>query len=82
MILRPQRELDVVRSSGMVASVTYSAHVSSRVDALMVEPAVRYGLRAAAVARRLQSGNVRTYAAYLLALVVGLLVLMRIGVLG
>ena len=82
VILRPQRELDVVRSSGIVQSVTYSADVSSRVDERMVEPAVRYGLRAAAVARRLQSGNVRTYAAYLLALVAGLLVLVRIGVLG
>jgi len=82
VILRPQRELDVVRSSGTVASVTYSAHVSSRVDARIVEPAVRGGLRAAAAARRLQSGNVRTYAAYLLTLVAGLLVLVRIGVLG
>jgi len=81
-ILRPQRELDVVRAGGRVQSVTYAAHVSSRVDALMVEPAVRGGLRAAAVARRLQSGNVRTYAAYLLALVVGLLVLVRIGAIG
>ena len=34
-----------------------------------------------AVARRLQTGNVRTYAAYLLGLVIGLLLLARTGVL-
>ena len=43
---------------------------------------MRGGLRAAALARRLQSGNVRTYAAYLLALVLGLLALVYSGVLG
>ena len=42
---------------------------------LLYEPTVRAGLRAAAFARRLQSGNVRTYAGYLLGLVIGLLVL-------
>jgi hydrogenase-4 component B len=82
VILRPQREVDVVRSGGVVQSVVYSAHASSRVNELIVAPVGRGGLRAAAAARRLQSGNVRTYAAYLLALVAGLLVLVRIGVLG
>ncbi len=40
------------------------------------------GLRAAALARRTQSGNVRTYAAYLLGLVMALLVLAQTGILG
>jgi hypothetical protein len=39
-------------------------------------------LRGPALARRLQTGNVRTYAAYLLALVVGLLILAASGALG
>jgi hypothetical protein len=56
--------------------------VPSLVDTLLYEPTVRGGLRAASVARRLQSGNVRTYAAYLLALVAALLVLVRAGILG
>jgi hypothetical protein len=51
-------------------------------DASVYEPTVRAGMRAASVARRLQSGNVRTYAAYLLGLVIGLLVLIYTGVLG
>ncbi len=53
----------------------------SLVDALLYEPAIRAGLRLAAVARRLQTGNVRTYAAYLLGLVIALLTLARTGAL-
>ena len=74
--------LEVVRAGGMVQGITYTGHVPSLVDTLLYEPTVRGGLRAASVARRLQSGNVRTYAAYLLALVAALLVLVRAGVLG
>ena len=43
----------------------------SLVDRALYEPTIRAGLRGAAVARRLQTGNVRTYALYLLALVIG-----------
>jgi hypothetical protein len=81
-VYRPQREVEVVRAGGMVQEVTYSGEVPSLVDKLLYEPAVRAGLRGAAFARRLQTGNVRTYASYLLALVVALLVLVRVGVLG
>jgi len=82
VVLRPSREVEVARGSGMVQSVTYEGHVPSLLDASVYEPTVRAGLRAASVARRLQSGNVRTYAAYLLGLVIGLLVLVYAGVLG
>jgi hypothetical protein len=82
VLLRPRRAVEVERDGGMVQSITYTGHVPSLLDAALYEPTVRAGLRAAAVARRLQSGNVRTYAAYLLGLVIGLLVLAHIGVLG
>jgi len=81
-LLRPHRAIEVERDGGMVQSITYTGHVPSLLDAALYEPAVRAGLRAAAVARRLQSGNVRTYAAYLLGLVIGLLVLAHTGALG
>ncbi len=81
-MLRPHREIEVTRAGGMVQSVTYTGHVPSLLDTTLYEPTVRTGLRAAAVARRLQSGNVRTYAAYLLGLVIGLIVLTYAGVLG
>ncbi len=81
-LLRPHRAIEVVRSGGMVQRITYSGHVPSLVDSLLYEPTIRAGLRAAAIARRVQTGNVRTYAAYLLGLVIALLVLARTGVFG
>jgi hydrogenase-4 component B len=81
-VLRPERNIEVERGGGMVQRVTYSGHVPSLADALLYDPAIRAGLRGAAVARRLQTGNVRTYALYLLVLVIGLLVLARLGILG
>jgi hydrogenase-4 component B len=80
-LLRPKRQIEIVHSGGMVQRITYSGEVPSPVDTLLYEPAIRVGLRWAATARRLQTGNVRTYAVYLLGLVIGLLVLVRIGVL-
>lgn len=82
VFLRPQRSVEVVRAGGMIQRVNYVGHAPSRVDALVYEPTVRAALRAAAAARRLQSGNVRMYAAYLLALVALLLALARLGVFG
>jgi hydrogenase-4 component B len=81
-VLRPRREIEVVEEGGLVQRIAYSSEVPSLADALLYEPAIRSGLRGAAVARRLQTGNVRTYALYLLALVLGLLALVRAGVLG
>ena len=81
-MLRPRREVEVVEQGGLVQRVTYSSEVPSLADALLYEPAIRAGLRGAGVARRLQTGNVRTYALYLLALVLGLLALVRTGALG
>jgi hydrogenase-4 component B len=81
-VFRPRREVEVVHARGMVQEIKYSGEVPSLVDTVLYEPAIRAGLRGASIARRLQTGNVRTYALYLLALVVGLLVLVRVGVLG
>ena len=81
-VLRPHREVATTRSGGLVQSVAYTGEVPSLLGSALYEPTVRGGLRAAALARRLQSGNVRTYAAYLLALVLGLLALVYSGLLG
>jgi len=80
-VLRPRREIDVVHDGGLVQRISYSSEVPSLADAVLYEPAIRTGLRFAAVARRLQTGNVRTYALYLLALVIGLLALVWTGAL-
>jgi hydrogenase-4 component B len=81
-VLRPRREVEVVHEGGMVQRIRYSGEVPALAETQLYEPVVRAGLRGAALARRLQTGNVRTYAAYLLALVVGLLVLAAGGALG
>jgi hydrogenase-4 component B len=81
-LLRPRREVAVVEQGGLVQRVSYASEVPSLADRALYEPAIRAGLRGAAIARRLQTGNVRTYALYLLALVAGLLALARAGALG
>ena len=80
-VLHPTRELEVVVEHGLVQRIAYSNEVDPLADRLLYEPATRAGLRGAALARRLQTGNVRTYAFYLLMLVIGLLALVRTGVL-
>lgn len=82
VVLRPRREVIVTNERGLLRSVRYSGEVPHLFDTLLYEPVQRRALAIAAVARRLQSGSVRTYAAYLLALVLLALVLARVGVLG
>jgi hypothetical protein len=81
-VLRPHREVEIVRAGGMVQQIRHEAHVPALAESLLYEPTVRAGLRLAAAARRLQTGSVRAYAVYLLGLVVTLLVLAAAGALG
>ena len=59
--------------------IRYHAEVPHLFDDLLYEPVQRHALQGAAVARRLQSGNLRSYVLYLLALVLALLALVRFG---
>jgi len=71
-----------VRSAdGVVREVTYSGHVPQLIDDRVYTPVARRSLLLAAQARRLQSGSLGTYVAYLIGLVVLLLGLARTGVL-
>jgi hydrogenase-4 component B len=81
-LLRPRREVRVLASAGVVDAVAYEAEVPHLFDTLLYGPISRAALRAAGIARRLQSGSLRTYLIYLLALLGLLLALARIGVLG
>ncbi|HVV59546.1 MAG TPA: proton-conducting transporter membrane subunit [Gaiellaceae bacterium] len=80
--LRPQRFAAVRVRDGVVQEVEYHAHVPHLFDTAIYRPAVRLSLRGAAVARRLQSGNLRAYVVYLLLLVLLSLLLARTGALG
>lgn len=80
--LRPRREIAAVREHGQLQSVRYRSEIPHLFDTLLYGPVQRGALRSALIARRLQSGSVRAYAAYLLALLLALLVLVRIGAIG
>ena len=81
-VLRPEREIAVRTSGGITQDVSYSSRVPQLLDEQIYRPAIRVGLRAAAHARRLQTGKLGTYVAYLIALVVVLLAAAKAGVIG
>jgi hydrogenase-4 component B len=82
-LLRPRREVQVIAApSGVVQAVAYRAEVPHLFDTLLYGPLSRGALRGARIARRVQSGSLRAYLVYLLALLGVLLALARIGVLG
>ncbi|MGH2834625.1 MAG: proton-conducting transporter membrane subunit [Solirubrobacteraceae bacterium] len=82
VLLRPRREVEVTTGSGIVRSVAYRSEVPHLFDTLIYGPVSRGALRGARVTRRLQSGSLRAYLVYLLALVGVLLALARSGALG
>ncbi len=81
-LLRPRRELLVRARGGVVQEVAYRAEVPHLFDTHLYEPAAGAASRAAGRIRRLQSGSLRAYLLYLLALVVAVLALARSGALG
>jgi hydrogenase-4 component B len=81
-VLRPRREIEAVHERGQLRSIRYRGEIPHLFDTLLYGPVQRGALAGAMVARRLQSGSVRAYAAYLLALLLGLLVLVRTGAIG
>jgi len=81
-VLRPRREITTVSEHGLVRSVRYRGEIPHLFDTALYGPARRAAMRGAGVARRIQSGSVRAYAGYLLALLLALLVLARTGAIG
>jgi hypothetical protein len=65
-----------------VRSVAYRGEIPHLFDTTLYGPAWRAALRVARVARRIQSGSVRAYAAYLLVLLLAMLLLVRTGAIG
>jgi hydrogenase-4 component B len=78
-VLRPERDVEVRRTGGLVQEVRHFSEVHHLFDAWLYAPLQRSALRGATVARRLQSGSLRAYAGYLLVLVAALLALARLG---
>ena len=81
-VLRPEREVAADIRGGVMQSVSYSGRVPQLVDERVYRPVVGGALFAAAQARRLQTGHLGTYVAYLIALVLALLAAAKAGVIG
>lgn len=81
-VLRPEREISVRVEGGVVQEVSYRGRVPHLIDERLFRPVVDAGLEAAHHARRLQTGRLGTYVAYLIALVLVLLCAVKIGVIG
>jgi hydrogenase-4 component B len=82
VVLRPRREITIRTEGAVIQHVTYRAHVPHLIEEKLYEPVARRALWVAAHARRLQTGSVGTYVAYLIGLVLLLLGAVRIGLLG
>jgi hydrogenase-4 component B len=82
VVLRPEREIVVETAGGVVQEASYSGRVPHLLDERVYRPAVDAVLVTARHARRLQTGRLGTYVAYLIALVVALLAAARAGILG
>ena len=80
-VLRPRRRVEVEGEPPAVGALAYAGEVPHRFDSGLYRPLRRRALRLAAAARRLQSGSLRAYAAYLLGLLGVLLVLLQSGAL-
>jgi hydrogenase-4 component B len=76
-VLRPTRDVTQSVRGGVLQEVRYEGHVPHLFDTHLNRPIARVGLWAAARARRLQSGSLTAYVAYLVALVLVLLVAVR-----
>jgi hydrogenase-4 component B len=81
-LLRPERAVTTVSTGALVQSIEYRSVTPHLFDTLIFSPLERVSLRGAHVARRLQSGSLRMYVAYLLVLVLGLLAAARLGLIG
>ncbi len=81
-VLRPTRDITQSVRGGVLQGVRYEGHVPHLFDTHLNRPITRMGLWAAARARRLQSGSLTAYVAYLVALVLVLLITVRSGAVG
>ena len=81
-LLRPERDIETTVAGGVVQKVAYEGRVPHLIEERVYGPVERLSLGGAAWARRLQSGSLRTYVAYLAALVLVLLLAVRTGAIG
>ena len=81
VVLRPRRAIERRTEGGVIQSITYSGSVPLLFDEYVYRPAARLALLLATFLRRLQTGRLSTYVAYLIGLLVAVLTFARLGVL-
>lgn len=82
VVLRPTRHVAVRTEGGVVQGVRHRSRVPELAEEYLYRPVVRWALACARVARRMQSGHLGAYVAYLIGLVLVLLLSVRIGLIG
>jgi len=81
-VLRPEREIVVRAEGGVVQEVSYEGRVPHLFEERLYRPVTALAMEGAHHARRMQSGRLGTYVAYLLALVLVVLAAAKLGILG
>jgi hydrogenase-4 component B len=81
-VLRPRREIVTREQGGVVQEVSYRGEVPHLIEERLYAPVGRWALWTAARVRRLQSGSLAVYVAYLIGLVLVLLLAVRLGFIG
>ncbi|MDP3973056.1 MAG: proton-conducting transporter membrane subunit [Candidatus Nanopelagicales bacterium] len=82
VLLRPVRDIKVRVRGGITQELSYRGEVPHVFDTKVYEPVANSLSRAFARVRRLQSGLLRSYASFLVALVALLLLVVRLGGIG
>ena len=80
VVLRPRRTVSIERDGVLVHSAAHESQVPHLFDTLLFRPALGGVLAANRVLRRIQSGSLRAYLAYLLVTLAVVLAVVRLGV--
>jgi hydrogenase-4 component B len=81
-VLRPEREIVVRAERGVVTEVAYEGRVPQLFEERLYRPLTGLAMHGAHHARRVQSGRLGTYVAYLLGLVLVVLAAAKLGIVG
>ena len=81
-VLRPEREISVRTTRGVVTDVSYEGRVPHLFEERLYRPVTALAMYGAHHATRVQSGRLGTYVAYLLGLVLVVLGAAKLGIIG
>ncbi|MCL5048263.1 MAG: hypothetical protein M1374_05710 [Firmicutes bacterium] len=80
-IIRPTRKITRVEELGITQSIEYEGEVPHLIESKLYSPISTWFMKVATIIRRVQSGSLGSYAAYLIGLIFVLLIAFRLGIL-